>query len=214
MASINAAVGDLFQVRVKGFQEGQETNNVLHFRCAAASSDVELHLILVLIQCFVTHLLPAWSNQWTLDTVIWKRVSPTLSPEFVASATTGETGALTTDSLPTFNAALVSIRTAEGGRSKRGRMYLAGIPESATLKSSFDLTGATWLAILAFVNCLVDKFIDNGELGSDRFVMGVYSRKIGGAAFPYGAAGFTPAVSLNAVALVATMRSRKVGRGS
>jgi len=212
--AISAAVNDLFQVRVKGFIEGQETNNVLHFRCSAASSDVELHLILVLIECFVTHLLPAWSNQWTLDTVIWKRVSPTLSPEFVASATTGQVGALTTDSLPTFNAALVSIRTAEGGRSKRGRMFLAGIPESATLKSSFDLTGATWAAILAFVACLVDKFVDNGELGSDRFNLGVYSRKIGGATFPYGAAGFTPAVSLNAVALVATMRSRKVGRGS
>lgn len=214
MASISAAVGDMFQVRVKGFQEGQETNNVLHFVCSAASSDVDLHLIQVLIQCFITHLLPAWSAHWTLDTVVWKRVSPTLSPEFVSSATTGVSGALVTDSLPTFNAALVSIRTAQGGRSKRGRMFLAGIPESATLKSQFDLAGLPWAAILAFVACLVDKFIDNAELGSDRFTMGVYSRKLGGAAFPYGAAGFTPAVSLNAVSLVATMRSRKVGRGS
>lgn len=214
MASIPAAVGDMFQVRVKGFQEGQETNNVLHFVCSAASSDVDLHLIQVLIQCFVTHLLPAWSANWTLDTVVWKRVSPTLSPEFVSSATTGVSGAVVTDSLPTFNAALVSIRTAQGGRSKRGRMFLAGIPESGTIKSSFDLAGLPWLAILAFVACIVDKFIDNGELGSDRFTLGVYSRKIGGAAFPYGAAGFTPAVSMNAVALVATMRSRKVGRGS
>jgi len=214
MASIPAAVNDLFQVRIKGFIEGQETNNVLHFKCAAASSDVEVGLILVLIQCFITHLLPLWSNKWTLDTVVWKRVSPTLSPEFVSSGTTGVTGAILTDSLPTFNAALVSIRTAEGGRSKRGRMFLAGIPESATTGSSFNLTDPTWAAIIAFVACLVDKFIDNGELGTDRFQLGVYSRKIGGAAFPYGAAGFTPAVSLNAVALIATMRSRKVGRGS
>lgn len=212
--AVVANINDIFQVRVKGFIEGQETNNVLHFKALTASTDVDLKLIQVLIQCFVEHLLPAWSNQWTLDTIVWKRVSPTLSPEFVSSATTGQIGALTTDSLPTFNAALVSIRTAEGGRSKRGRMFLAGIPESATLKSSFDLTGATWLAILAFVACLVDKFIDNAELGSDRFILGVYSRKIGGAAFPYGAAGFTPAVSLNPVSLVATMRSRKVGRGS
>lgn len=212
--AVSASVGDLFQVRVKGFIENQETNNVLHFKCTAASSDVEVHLILVLIQCFVTHLLPAWSNKWNLDTVIWKRVSPTLSPEYVSTGSGSEIGALTTDSLPTFNAALVSIRTAEGGRSKRGRMFLAGIPESATVGSGFELTGATWLAIVAFVGCLVDKFVDNAELGSDRFALGVYSRKLGGQAFPYGAAGFTPAVSLNPVALVATMRSRKVGRGS
>lgn len=214
MASIPAAVNDMFQVRVKGFQEGQETNNVLHFLCTAASSDVELHLILVLIECFVTHLLPAWSNQWTLDTVVWKRVSPTLSPEFVSAATTGQVGALTTDSLPTFNAALISIRTAQGGRSKRGRMFLAGIPESATLKSSFDLTGPTWAAILAFAACLADKFVDNGELGSDRFNLGIYSRKLGGSTFPYTLSAFTPALALRAVSLVATMRSRKVGRGS
>lgn len=214
MPPVTAAVNDLFQVRVKGFQEGQETNNVLHFKCVAASSDVELHLIQALISCYLTHLMPAWSNQWTLDTVVWKRVAPTLSPEFVSSGTTGFTGALVTDSLPTFNAALVSIRTAEGGRSKRGRMFLAGIPEAATIKSSFDLAGLPWAAILAFVACLVDKFIDNGELGSDRFLLGVYSRKIGGSAFPYQAAGFTPAVSLTPVSLVATMRSRKVGRGS
>lgn len=214
MPPVSAAVNDLFQVRVKGFQEGQETNNVMHFKCVAASSDVDLFLIQALIQCYLMHLMPAWSNQWTMDTVVWKRVFPALSPEFVSSATTGFTGALLTDSLPTFNAALVSIRTAEGGRSKRGRMFLAGIPESATLKSSFDLAGPTWAAILAFVACLVDKFIDNGELGTDRFLLGVYSRKIGGSAFPYGAAGFTPAVSLTPVSLVATMRSRKVGRGS
>jgi len=211
---VAAAVNDLFQVRVKGFLEGQETNNVLHFKCLAASADVDLHLIQVLIACFVEHLLPAWSNGWNLDTVVWKRVSPTLSPEFVSTGSGSEVGALSTDSLPSFNAALVSIRTAEGGRSHRGRMFLAGIPESATVRSSFDLSGATWLAILAFVACLVDKFIDNAELGTDRFALGVYSRKIGGSAFPYGATGFTPAVSLNPVALVATMRSRKVGRGS
>lgn len=214
MASIPAAVNDLFQVRVKGFLEGQETNNVLHFKCLAPSGDVEVGLILVLIQCFVTHLLPAWSDKWTLDTVVWKKVSPELSPEFVSAGTTGVTGAIATDALPSFVAALVSIRTAQGGRSKRGRMFLAGIPEAGTIGSNFVLTGPQWLAIVAFVNCLVDKFIDNAELGSDRFALGVYSRKLGGATFPYGAVGFTPAVSLNAVSAVATMRSRKVGRGS
>lgn len=211
---IPSAVNDLFQVRVKGFQEGQETNNVLHFLCTTASSDVELHLIKVLIECFVTHLLPAWSHNWTLDTVVWKRVSPTLSPDFVTVPDTAALGALTTDSLPTFNAALCSIRTAQGGRSKRGRMFLAGIPESATIGSRFDLTNATWLAIVAFLACVATKFIDNEPVGSDQFKLGIYSRKIGGSTFPYNLTGFTPAISIDSVALVATMRSRKVGHGN
>lgn len=214
MASIPGAIGDMFQVRVKGFQEGQETNNVLHFVCSTSTSDVELHLILVLIQCFVEHLMPAWSNKWVLDTVVWKRVSPTLSPEFVTVPPDPAIGALTTDSLPTFNAALVSIRTAQGGRSKRGRMFLAGIPESATIGSKFELTNVTWLAIVAFVQCLVEKFVTNEPIGSDQFKLGVYSRKIGGASFPYGASGFTAALQLSPVSLIATMRSRKVGHGN
>lgn len=214
MPPISAAVNDIFQVRVKGFQEGQETNNVLHFVCSAASSDVDVHLIQKLIACFVTHLLPAWSNAWHLDTVVWKRVSPTLSPEFVSVPSGAAVGALSTDSLPTFNAALISIRTAQGGRSRRGRMYLAGIPESATVKSQFDLAGLPWLAIVAFVACVVSEFIENGELGTDRFNLGIYSRKLGGSTFPYTASAFTPAISMSPVALVATMRSRKVGRGS
>lgn len=214
MASIPGAVNDMFQVRVKGFQEGQETNNVLHFVCTTATTDVELHLILVLIECFVTHLLPAWSNKWTLDTVVWKRVSPTLSPEFITVPAEAALGALSGDSLPTFNAALVSIRTAQGGRSKRGRMFLAGIPESATIGSRFDLTNATWLAIVAFLACLAEKFVTNEPIGTDQFKIGVYSRKLGGATFPYQMAGFTPAINLSSVALIATMRSRKVGKGS
>lgn len=214
MPPVASTVNDLFQVRVKGFQEGQETNNVLHFLCTTASSDVELHLIKVLIACFVEHLLPQWSSAWTLDTVVWKRVSPTLSPDFITPPDEAAIGALVTDALPTFNAALASIRTAQGGRSKRGRMYLAGIPESATTGSRFNLTNATWLAIVAFLACVATKFIDNEPIGSDQFKLGVYSRKLGGSTFPYNLVGFTPAVSIDSVALIATMRSRKVGRGS
>lgn len=214
MASIPGAVNDLFQVRVKGFIEGQETNNVFHFICKSQSADVEVALILKLIQCFVIHLLPVLANKWTLDTVQWKRVSPTLSPEFITVPAEDNVGTIATDSLPTFNAALVSIRTNEGGRSKRGRMFLAGIPESATIGSRFDLTGPTWLGIVAFVNCLVTEFVTNAELGTDTFHLGVYSRKIGGSAFPYALAGFTAAAQLSPVSLLATMRSRKIGKGS
>lgn len=209
-----AAVNDLFQVRVKAFLHGQEVNNVLHFKAITADGDVELHLIQVLIECFMTHLIPGLSSAITLDTIVWKRVSPTLGPDFITTFPPLAAGTLIGDSLPSFCAALLSIRTAQGGRSKRGRMFLAGLPETASTQSNIGTGTPTWAAILAFAACLVDKFIDNPELGTGRYALGIYSRLIGGSAFPYGAGGFTPAVSVNAVNLVATMRSRKVGRGS
>lgn len=209
-----ANVNDLYQVRVKGFQEQQETNNVMHFKCTVASADVELELIQALIACYIETLLPGLSAAWTLDTVVWKRVSPTLGPDFITVPGVASAGAIAGDALPTFNAALLSIRTAEGGRSKRGRMFLAGLPETGTTGSSIAVAQPTWAAILAFAACLVSKFIELEDIGVGKFRLGVYSRKLGGSAFPYGAAGFSPAVTVSPVVLVATMRSRKVGRGS
>lgn len=209
-----AAINDLFQVRVKGFLHNQECNNVIHFKAITSDDDVDLHLIQALIECFVMHLLPGLSSNMILDTVVWKKVHPTLGPDFITPFPAASLGAIVGDSQPSFCAALLSIRTAQGGRSKRGRMFLAGLPESGTTQSSINTTAPTWAAILAFAACLVDKFIDNAELGSGRYALGVYSRLIGGAAFPYGATGFTPAVTVSPVSLIATMRSRKVGRGS
>lgn len=214
MPPVTAVIGDAFQVRVKGFLAGQETNNVWHFRAETASSDVETDLILKLIQCFVDNLLPGLTTAYTLDTVVWKKVSPALGPEFITAPTGPAVGEQTGDYLPSFTSALVSIRTAEGGKSKRGRMFLAGLPEAGVTGNSMPTGGVTWLAILAFVACCVTAFIENSELGTGRFGWYVYSRKIGGSAFPYGQTGFTRAVSLNPVALVATTRSRKQGRGN
>lgn len=207
-------VNDLYQVVVRGYQEGQECNNVLHFKTLTPTGDVETFLILALIECFQDTLLPGLSSAFAYDTVKWKRVSPTLGPEHVTPFVVTFAGSEVGDSLPTFNAALISIRTGEGGRSKRGRMFLPGIPDTGTIKSNLDLSGNTWLAIVAFAACMATKFIQNEPIGNNNFRIGVYSRKIGGSAFPYGVAGFTPAISLNPVALIATMRSRKVGRGN
>lgn len=210
-----AAINDMFQVRVRGTQEGQETNNVFHFVCVGASADTELKLIVALVSCFITHIIPVASSQWSLTSVLWKRVSPTLGPEFEYIPPAAEVGAGNAAALPSYASVVTSIRTAQGGRSKRGRFYLPGIPENVTVNSRLDTTNAYWTAILAFAACLASKFINPDPAGGvDLFNMGVYSRKIGGSSFPYGAAGFTSATSFVPHDLLATTRSRKVGRGS
>lgn len=209
-----ASIGDGFQVRVVGSMEGQETNNVLNFACASADSDVEVHLILVLAACFVTHLLPVSSSAWALVKLVWKRVYPTLSNEFTTIPPGTLTGGGAATALPSFNSAVLSLRTLVGGKSHRGRMYLPGIPESATTISAFDTGNAYWTGLLAFANCLATNFSVGDPPGGDQYQLEVYSRKLGGSHFPYALAGYTPVSAINANQQIGTTRSRKVGRGS
>lgn len=209
-----ASVGDMVQARVRGLIEGQTTENVLHFRCVTPDSDIDLHLILVLVQCFIMHLLPGTSDKFEYMDVAWKKVSPVLGNEFIHTFPTGSTGAVAGDSEPSFVSAVSSIRTALGGKSHRGRFYLGGIPEAGMVGSIISSDGPTWPAILAFVACLASKFIVGDPPGTNQWTIGVYSRKIGGSAFPYGASGFTPATQITPVQFAATTRSRKIGHGN
>jgi|SRR5690349_5911974 len=211
---IAGSVDDRWEVRVIGEQEEQETDNVLHFIEETSTTDVELNLILALATCFLEHLVPVTSSAWQLKELRWKKVSPTLGPEFVTVPTGTLVGAGNAAALPTMNSVVVSKRSAEGGRSKRGRMFLPGIPENATINSHLDTSHAFWLGVVAFVACVAEKFINIGEpLGSDQFALAVYSRKIGGATLPFGGTGFTKVTQLRPDSLIATTRSRKVGRG-
>lgn len=209
-----AQTNDKFQVRIVGQVEGQETNNILYFMAASPIDDVELRLIVALIECFQTHLIPVVSSAWQLKEVHWKRVNPTLGVENIFVPGGQVQGQGNAAALPSFCSALVSIRTDLGGRSHRGRMFLPGLPEAATINSVFDTDHAFWAALLAFVACVAAKFILGDPPGTNAFQMMVYSRKLGGTAFPLGNAGFTAVKRLVPNQLIATTRSRKVGRGS
>lgn len=209
-----AQVNDLFQVVVKGRMENQETCNVLHFKATTPGGDVLIEIVQALASCYVSTLMGGLSTQWVVKNFTYKRVSPTLSPEFIYVPEPLFYGADGGDALPSFCSALLSIRTAEGGRSKRGRMYIPGLPEIGCKHSQIDVTQITWPKVVAFAACLANKFIEMEDLGTSKFRIGVYSRKIGGSTFPYGAAGFTPATEILTTTQIATTRSRKVGRGS
>jgi hypothetical protein len=212
---IVGAPGDAWEVRVIGKIENQETDNVFHFVEDSATSDVELNLILALAECFLTHLVPVLSSQWQMTSIKWKKVSPVLGVEQETIPAGILIGAGNAAALPSYCSAVVSKRTLVGGRSHRGRFYIPGIPEPATINSSLDTGHAFWIALIAFVACVTEKFVNVGEpIGSDQFSLSVYSRKIGGSSTPFGAAGFTPVSQLIPSAALGTTRSRKVGRGA
>lgn len=212
---IAAAVNDLFEVRVVGSIEGQETDNVLHFKCVGASSDVELHLIVVFITCFIDNLLPVLTSTWSLTKVVWKKVSPTLGVEQIYTTSLPQAGAGSASALPAYVSAVISKRTLTGGKSHRGRMYIPGIPEDATTGSGINPGGAFWAALLAFCACVISNFVHPDPAGgTDLFDLIVYSRKIGGSHFPLGLTGASDVTQLTPVPQLGTTRSRKVGRGS
>lgn len=210
-----AAIGDLFQVTLEGELEGQLTANVWHFKCIGTADDVDLRLILVFINCFITNLLPVLTHNYTLTGARWKRVAPTLGVEHFHAAPAASVGGKSGDSLPSYASALLSMRTTLGGRSHRGRKYIAGIPETETTGSFINVEpGDLWAGLLAFAACVIAAFVHPDPAGGTNiFNVGVYSRKLGGAAFPYGAAGFTSIESITPVRDLATTRSRKIGSG-
>lgn len=214
--AVAAAVGSSWQVVIEGRQEGQLTANVMHFTCVGASADVDLHLIQVLLACFITHLLPVLSSSWTLERVRWKQVSPSVGIEQITIPAGGAaSGGGNAAALPSFCSAVLSKRTLFAGRRGRGRMFIAGLPEGQVTNSQIDTGGPLWAGLLAFALCVITEFVHPDPAGgSDLFDLMVYSRSIGGASEPLGAAGFHAVRELVPVQLVATTRSRKVGRGS
>lgn len=207
---------DTYQVRIVGRIEGQETNNILYFRCVSGQGDddVALHLIQALLQCVIDNLLPVLTSAWTLERIVWKKVFPQLGPEIISVPQGQAAGAGPSAALPSFASVVFSIRTQFGGRSKRGRMYLPGIPEAATNGSAIDPTGAFWAGLIGFALCFISKFVTGDPPGSNQWQSMVYSRKLGGSTFPLGNNGFEAVTEFVPNSLLGTTRSRKVGRGS
>ena len=215
----SAAVNDIYQVRVNGLLEGQQCTNVWDFICVGATDDVELRLIVVFVNCFITNLLPVLAHSYSLEDVRWQKVSAPIGIEHIYIPTGTLVGQDDGDGEPSYVSAVLSLRSLVGGRSHRGRKYIAGIPESQTTGSLINIeppNAALWNALLAFAACVVGAFVHPDPAGgSNIFDVGVYSRKLGGSnKFPYVKAGFTALNEIKPVRELGTTRSRKVGRGS
>lgn len=212
---IAASVGDVYEVIIEGRQDGQITDNVFHFECVGADTDVLTHLVLVFAQCFIDNLLPVLSSSWSLERIRWKRLSPTLGIEQISIPVGAGAGGGNAAALPSYCAAVISKRTLTGGRSFRGRTYIAGIPEDQTTNSVLDTTKPFWAGALAFAVCVLANFVHPDPAGgSDIWNLIVFSRKINNNALPFATGATTDVREYVPVQQLGTMRSRKVGRGS
>lgn len=203
------------QARIVGQIHGQETVNVLHFATNTVVNDQGsldqelLALVQAIRDCVTEFLLPAVTQDWRFVQADAKRIFPAVSDPILATGTPGHIGQLGVTSV-SFAASLVNVRTGQGGRSGRGRMFLPPAGEAQTANSLVD--DATLVLIAAFLACVASKFM--GADPDTNWRLGVLSRKKLTAVGGTFDTAFQIATSLNPVATAAIMSSRKVGKGS
>jgi len=126
------AIGDIYEVVMRGSANGQAVYNVLHFRAKSATA-----VPLLLPQAVGDNLYDvgtldgvqtlAWSDQTWPEASI-QLISPTLGAQVVVPlvAITGNAAGGAVQNA----AVVVTWRTALGGRSFRGRSYFGAVDES------------------------------------------------------------------------------------
>lgn len=150
MADAPLTVGDLLEVRFEGQILSNRWNNVIHVAVTVAPSNPDA--IYDNLKVLSSNLLTAYynaigaelSNVWTLDLCRVKRIRPTASVfAFSADPTAGTvvTGIDEPD-----DAVVCRLYTSQAGRSRQGRIYIAGIPDADVVSGILDATTASELA--------------------------------------------------------------------
>lgn len=210
------AVGSIHQLDVLMRQEGQKIMNSYFVRCDTTVDSMEERALRALLECYLNSLIPVSGSNLLIESVRGKEVAPTLGPiyEIQPEATDVVQGEEEGDTLPSHISVCINLHTERGGRSGRGRVFIPGIPESATQGSQLTATNPYWIALLGFIACLAGKLIHIGDPpAANQLQWGVMSRKIGGAKPPYTVNGFAAVTRAVARNLVGSSNSRKVGRG-
>lgn len=130
MAFIEAPTNAVRTV-LDGVLRGQQVINVLHYLFDAEPEMDELELLNETIHNTITPdttgLFEAIGPEYTLQRITSTRVN--LPGGIQHSLSSGQSGKANTEALGNMQALVVTLRTAQAGRSFRGRTYLAGISE-------------------------------------------------------------------------------------
>lgn len=211
----------LYRLVVFGLLHGQLIENGFWFRDTAPGEILVFEQSLqILMQDWQAQVKELWLDVASSEYQLLQLSGSTMNPKFGPVHTvefTNTFGAQTPLSLPSHDAGLISWRTGFGGRSMRGRTYLAGIPADDALHSHIEDPTLTRMVALATKH--VNYWGAAGTSGVHQF--GVYSHKIGDTHDPslptqlvYGQAGFHVVSEAIVREQVATQRHRKVGRGN
>ena len=202
------------QGRIVGKLHGVDCINVFDFATNTTINDDDnlddllLQLAQALLECAVSTLLPAVTQDYTLVQCDAKRIHPTASDPIVATADAGSIGTRGQTSV-SFAASLINLRTGGGGRRGRGKKFLPPPGEADIAQSHIDDDVLALLA--AFAACVAGKFL--GASPSTDWRLGILSRKNLTEVTGTWDNSFRVVTQLSPTTLMAKMGSRKIGHG-
>jgi hypothetical protein len=146
MAFVPANNTVLAEVRMQ--MDGQKIENTLYFQQVAFDSDMAITLALGLIDWWTSFYAPLVAVEVQLREVVVTDLETDTGFQITQVPTTLTTGGITSsDALPNSVSLAVSFRTANRGRSFRGRNYIAGLTHSQVSDNTVDdTTVAAWQA--------------------------------------------------------------------
>jgi len=200
------AVPDVAQIRLEGTVDGQLTINDLYFQVSGGGiTPTNIEAITgACANWLADTLAPLLSENWSAQRAVGFDLGSATGP--IATVGAAAPGGVASEAAPNNVAACVSIRTAQRGRSGRGRNFVPGVPGSVVTLNTLSPT---------FITNLLDAY--DLLRGAGSFLAGwqqvVVSRQTAGALRPTGIAipvtGFVVTTPY-----VRSMRSREVGHGA
>lgn len=199
-------IANVLRARYVFSMGGVECNNVLHFRSPIAPTQLEMQRLAAgLVSHWKTFTKTQLGAHISLSYVEVTDLSPAPRATEIVGGAPANTGAIAADPLPNSVAIVISVQTAQRGRSYRGRIYICGLVETQVSGNYIDASLAT--ALDTYYTQLV-AYTPGGS--SVAYELGVLSYYSGGAvrAVPI----FTPATAVNIETRVDTQRRRLPGR--
>lgn len=204
------------KARIIGSISGQDCIQVLNFGVdvpwnvdTITVNDKLKELANAIHDCVVSTLIPAVCENYLFSHVECQAIWPNESDPVLSDLPGQMPGDLPAQGVLVASQ-LVELITGGGGRRGRGRNFWPPAGEN-------HATGGNWepaaLALIAaFCACMAGKFIGAGK--TTDYFLGVYSRTKDGELGQDFSTSFRPALQLRPSPRIATMGTRKVGRGS
>lgn len=210
----------LYHLRLVGVLHGVLTQNGFWFMPSSIAADYD-HFANCnkIVERFNARIMPyikEWGNQqWVFQGLVCATMFPRFGPIVERGYETSQ-GNQVGESLPSFVAGVLSLRTGLGGRSHLGRTYFPACSEGDSVNS--QLTAGARTRLQSIGDALLTGF--SATSTDNEFYFGVYSHKLGDQPLPPPAvgkyitpAGFQPINQTIARRYLGTCRKRKIGHG-
>lgn len=197
---------------------GQHCQNGFWFRETASSNpdpDPGVQSI-DLVNTFLNTAFPVIRDFQSQQVHYLSIVASTVNPKFGPIAELpleSNEGVQQNDSLPSYCAGVLSLRTGLGGRSNRGRLYIAGIPEDDSADSRLNPDGL--IRFQAIATSLLTNFAGSEFTNRFRYIVWSRRRALIDADAPHPVVAFasTEIKQIIARSILGTQKHRQIGHG-